>query len=86
MKPRPQSVINYPELQAQRARLGITYEDLIELTGAGLGSIAAVMNGKETVNLQTIIRIAAALGLLVKVEFEPMPVEKQNPTELRKVA
>lgn len=78
------SVINYRELRAQKARLGLTNADIIEMTNTSTDSVSAVMNGAETVNLQTLIKIADALSLNVRIEFEPKAEESKS--ELRLVA
>lgn len=88
MKPLPQSVINYRALRAEKARLGLEYKDLIERTGQGSRTIAACLNGAETINLQTLIDLAAALNLRVKVDFESMEKSdgEQKPVQLQAVA
>lgn len=69
---RPQSIINYSELRAQKARLGLCYRDLTEKTGISCSALTCLFNGAETLNVQTIKRLAAELGLRVIVDFQPI--------------
>lgn len=81
MKPRPKSVINYSELRAQKARLGLYNEDLVKTTGMGCATISGILNGAETSNLQKIIKLAAALDMDVRVDFVCRQSAAEVPTE-----
>jgi hypothetical protein len=53
--------------------------DLTRMTGASTNSISAFFNGAEHLNLKTIIKLAAALKLKVRVEFVPIEeLEKEK--------
>lgn len=67
MKVQRDSVIDYRELRAQKARLGLFNEDLAEQTGASNDTLSRVFNGKENVTLGSVIKIATALGLRRRV-------------------
>ena len=71
-KPMPVSIIDYPLLRARKAELGLYVRDLTRMTGASTNSVSAFFNGAEHLNLRTIIKLAAALRLKVRVEFVPM--------------
>lgn len=68
----PPSFINYPALQERRAGLGLYVQDLIDATGMSSTTVSAILNGEESVNLQSIVRLAEELELRVRVEFEPV--------------
>lgn len=70
--PLNESVIDYRELRAQKARLGLRNEDLTEQTGASSDTLSRVLSGKEAVTLSSVIKIAAALKLRPRVTFEPI--------------
>lgn len=67
-----ESVIDYPELRSQKARLGLRNEDLAEQTGASNDTLVRVLAGKQNVTLGSVIKIAKALKLRVRVTFEPI--------------
>lgn len=75
MKPQAPSVIDYPELRAQKARVGLTCEDLVEITGCSVRTVSHVLNGKESLHIKSIMDVAAGLGMRVRVTFEPIPTE-----------
>jgi len=82
----PASFINYPELHRRRAQLGLYVQDLIDATGMGGATVSAVLGGDETVNLQSIVRLAEELGMRVIVDFEvikPMETEEEMAAQIR---
>ncbi len=48
---------------------GITHEQIAEQTGIARPNISRALNGSHVPSFQTVIRIAAAIG--VKIEFTP---------------
>jgi hypothetical protein len=70
--PAPESIINYSQLRARRAELGLYYHDLIKMTGSSSRSVCDFFNGAEHLNLRTIKKLATALRLKVRVEFVPI--------------
>ena len=76
--PLNESVIDYRELRAQKARLGLFNEDLTRETGASNDTLSRVPSGKENVTLGSVIKIATALGLRVRVTFEPIKLHAQG--------
>jgi hypothetical protein len=68
-----ETVIDYHELRAQRARLEMEYTDVITAVEGDAPStqkLCRFLRGDEDMKVKTIIRLAAALGLRVKVTFE----------------
>ena len=65
-------VINYRKLKARKAYLELSNMDLIQRAGMGSRTVSAFLNGAKTLNLQTIERLAAELGLRVIVDFQPI--------------
>jgi hypothetical protein len=72
-KPLTNTVVNYRELRAQKARLGLTNEQIELAAKSGPNTVSAFLSGSESMQLRTIINLAAAIGLRVKVDFEPIP-------------
>jgi transcriptional regulator with XRE-family HTH domain len=70
---RKPSVIDYRALQARKAYLGLTHEELAAQARCGVGTVTALINGDETLRLATIIKLATHLKLRVRVEFDVMP-------------
>jgi len=74
-----ETVIDYRELRAQMARLGLTYDDLIRLAQEQFGeapcreTVAGLLSGKEGMKVSTIKRYVGLLGLRPKVVFERIP-------------
>lgn len=71
------SVIDYRELRARKAWLGLRNEDLTRQTGASNETLSRVLSGKENVTLGSVIKIAAALNLRPRVTFEPIEPSAQ---------
>ena len=67
-----------PEFQVIRAILNarheknITQKELAELTGIAQADISRMENGNANPSLQTLKRLAAELGMAVKVDFVPL--------------
>lgn len=67
-----QSIINVRALRARKGYLGLYSKDLVEKTGISWPTVTAFFNGAETLNLQTIKKLAEELGLRVIVDFQPI--------------
>jgi hypothetical protein len=85
------TVIDYPELRAQMARLGLTYEDFIRLAQEAYGaapnraSVSDFLHGAEGMRVETIERYARVIGLRARVVFERVEAgaETAAPVELK---
>jgi hypothetical protein len=76
------SIVDWRELRARKAHLDLRNEDLIRQTGCGSRTVSAFLAGDERLNLDTIIRLAAALGLRPRLTFEPV-TESEKVVELK---
>ncbi|HEU0179463.1 MAG TPA: hypothetical protein VFV58_34965 [Blastocatellia bacterium] len=71
-----ETIIDYPELRAQMARLGLTYEDFIRLAQETIGSspnrdsVSDFLHGAEGMRVETIKRYASVIGMRPRVVFE----------------
>lgn len=67
-----------PEFQVIRAMIDarrqkhITQKELAEITGIAQSDISRMENGNANPSLQTLKRLAAGLGMALKVEFVPV--------------
>lgn len=67
-----------PEFQVIRAMIDarqqkqITQKELADITGIDQADISRMENGNANPSLQTLKRLAAGLGMAVKVEFVPI--------------
>lgn len=61
----------------ERTRKQLTQKQLAELTGITQADISRLENGTANPSIRTLQRLAAALGMMVKVEFVPLPVAKE---------
>lgn len=67
-----------PEFQVIRAMIDarqqkqITQKELADITGIDQADISRIENGNANPSLQTLKRLAAGLGMAVKVEFVPI--------------
>lgn len=67
-----------PEFQVIRAMIDvrqqkqITQKELADITGIDQADISRMENGNANPSLQTLKRLAAGLGMVVKVEFVPI--------------
>ncbi len=55
-----------------RHRKAITQSQLAEITGIAQADISRIENGNANPSLQTLQRLAAGLGMRLKVEFVPL--------------
>lgn len=71
-----------PEFQIMKAMLdgrkekNITQKELSELTGITQGDISRLENGNGNPSLRTLQRLAAGLGMALKLEFVPLTPQK----------
>lgn len=70
------SVINYQKLKARKSYFGLTNEQIASATRSSIPTVSAFLNGKESVTLDTMKRVAAALKYTVKVDFEPFDADR----------
>lgn len=61
----------------ERTRKQLTQKQLAELTGITQADISRLENGTANPSIRTLQRLAAGLGMMVKVEFVPLPVAKE---------
>ena len=72
-----------PEFQVIRAMIDarrqkqLTQKELAELTGIAQADISRMENGNANPSLQTLKRLAAGLGMALKVEFVPVPTKSR---------
>lgn len=72
-----------PEFQVIRAMVDarrqkqITQKELAEITGIAQADISRMENGNANPSLQTLKRLAAGLGMALKVEFVPVPTKSR---------
>lgn len=57
---------------AGRAARNLTQKELSEITGINQADISKLENGNANPSLKTLERLAAGLGMRVKVEFVPV--------------
>jgi y4mF family transcriptional regulator len=57
-------------LKQRRNQLGITQNDLAELSGIALRTIKLVESGKNNPTLDTVIKLAEVLGMEIKLEIK----------------
>ena len=73
----------YDALQPERAIIqaiidarksaGLTQKELSERTGIAQGDISKVERGSAIPSLRTLQRLAAGMGMIMRLEFSPMP-------------
>lgn len=51
---------------------GMTQQQLSERTGIAQGDISKLENGTANPSLKTLQRLAAGMGMILKIEFQPM--------------
>jgi len=76
------SIIDWRTLRARKSYLDLRTEDIVAASGCGSRSVCAFLAGEENLNLETIIRLSAALGLRPRITFEVA----DNVVELKAVA
>ena len=59
-----------------RKNTGLTQKQLAELTGIAQGDISKIENGNANPSIRTLKRIAEAMDMKLKLEFEPIAVGK----------
>ncbi len=59
-------------LDDARQHLGVSLAELRDRTGIERGNLSKLLSGDSNPTLQTVARIAAALGLKLTVELEPL--------------
>ena len=59
-----------------RKRSGLTQKELSERTGIAQGDISKLEKGNANPSIRTLQRLAAGMGMELKVEFIPVPVSK----------
>ena len=57
-----------------RKNVGLTQKELSERTGIAQGDISKLENGNANPSIRTLQRLAAAMGMTLKVEFLPNTV------------
>lgn len=55
-----------------RHRKDITQKQLSEITGIAQADISRIENGNANPSLQTLVRLAAGMGMRLKIEFVPV--------------
>lgn len=55
-----------------RKKTGLTQKQLAEKTGIAQGDISRLENGNANPSLQTLQRLASAMGMKMKIEFLPV--------------
>lgn len=55
-----------------RRKKGLTQKDLADITGITQGDISRLENGIANPSLKTLERLAAGIGLRLKIEFVPI--------------
>ena len=58
------------ELKKRRETLNVTQEQLAEISGVGLRTLKQFESGKGNPTLQTLYKLAEALGLKLKLEVK----------------
>ena len=59
-----------------RKNAGLTQKELSERTGIAQGDISKLENGNANPSIRTLQRLAAAMGMTLKVEFLPNTVSE----------
>lgn len=70
------SIINYQKLKARKSYFSITNEQLAQAAQISVPTVSAFMNGKDSVTLKVMKRLAAALKYRVRVDFEPFDADR----------
>ncbi|MGN0474267.1 MAG: helix-turn-helix domain-containing protein [Acutalibacteraceae bacterium] len=68
----PEFAIIQAMIDARKAS-GLTQQQLSERTGIAQGDISKLENGSANPSLKTLQRLAAGMGMQLKLEFVPMP-------------
>lgn len=70
-----------PTLRAWRKKTGLTLAVLAERAGVDAGFLAYIESGKKTPSLQTLAKLASALGLPISGLFTELPPGADDPRE-----
>lgn len=76
MRNTPTIIVDAPAFRARQAYLGITGADLAARAQSSETTVVKLRKGNPAVSLEAAARIAAELGLRVRVSFEPIEQEK----------
>lgn len=68
-------------LDDARQHQGVSLADLRDRTGIERGNLSKLLSGDSNPTLQTVARIAAALGLKLTVELEPLAATASEETD-----
>ena len=63
------------EWEALQPELSLTQKELSERTGIAQADISKLENGNANPSLRTLQRLAAGMGMQVKIEFIPAPAK-----------
>lgn len=74
---KPDSVVDYRELRAEKARQNLTNAELLAATGTSSKTLSGVLHGNDDVSLTVLKKLAHALGLTVRVQFVPQDTGSQ---------
>jgi hypothetical protein len=77
------SIVDWRTLRARKGYLDMRNEDLIEATGCSSRTVSAFLAGDEKMNLDTMVRLAAVMGLKPRITFEPVEAEVANVAEFK---
>lgn len=66
------SIVDWRTLRARKGYLDLHNEDMIQATGCSSRTVSAFFAGDEKMNLDTMIRLAAVIGLRPRITFEPL--------------
>ena len=56
-----------------RQQSGMTQKELAEKTGIAQGDISKLERGNSNPSIRTLQRLAAGMGMTIKLEFQPVP-------------
>ena len=59
-----------------RKSTGITQQELARRTGIAQADISKIENGNANPSIKTLQRLAAGMGMRVKIEFQPLHAER----------
>ena len=76
MRNTPTIIVDAAAFRARQAYLDVKVADLAAQAHSSVATVVKLRKGNPTVNLEAAARIAAGLGLRVRVSFEPIEQEK----------
>ncbi|HKQ90864.1 MAG TPA: hypothetical protein VJZ77_09290 [Blastocatellia bacterium] len=77
------SIVDWRALRARKSHLDLYNEDLIQATGCSSRTVSAFFAGDEKMNLDTMIRLAAVMGLRPRITFEVVESDPAQAAELK---